>query len=71
MQILRLSSVDSIFARFLMSFSKAEVSSSSNVLSLFSVMTNNSSIIFCLKNNILWTKVAHESANFQTCHCSH
>ena len=70
-QVLRLSSVESKFAKFLMSFFKAQVNSSSNVASFFSVMTHNSSIRFWLKHNILSTKVAHQSANFQTCHCSH
>ena len=54
MQILRLSSVRSKF----MSFFKAQVSSSSNFASFFSVMAHNySSVLFLLKHNILSTKV--------------
>ena len=70
-QILRLWSVESEFAKFLISFFKAQVSSSSNLVSFFSVMTHNSSVLFWLKYNILSPKVAHQSPNFQTCHCSH
>ena len=33
-------------------------------------MRDNSSVLFQLKLYMLLTKVAHESANFQTCHCS-
>ena len=65
MEILRLSSVGSKFAKFLMSFFKAQVSSSSNFPSFFSVMTHNSSILAWLEHNILSTKVAHQSANFR------
>ena len=70
-QILRLLSVGSKFAKFLMSFFKAQVSYSSNFVSFFSVMTHNSSVLLWLKHNILSTKVAHQNANFQTCPCSH
>ena len=71
MQILRLSSFVSKFSKFLMSFFKAQISSSSNIASLFSVMKHNSSVLFWLKHNILSTKVVHQSAHFQTCHCFH
>ena len=71
MQILRLSSFVSKFSKFLMSFFKAQISSSSNIASLFSVMKHNSSVLFWLKHNILSTKVVHQSAHFQTCHCLH
>ena len=48
MQILRPSSVGSKFTKFIMSFFKAQVSSSSNFVSFFSVMTQcyNSSVLF-------------------------
>ena len=70
-QILRLSNVGSKFAKFLIPFFKVRVSSSSNFASFFSVMRHDSSVLFWLKHNILSTGVAHQSANFQTCHCSH
>ena len=54
-----------------MLFFKAEVSSSSNFASFFSVITHISSILFWLKHNILSTKVINQSANFQTCHFLH
>ena len=38
--------------------------------SFFSVMRHSSSVLFCLKRYMLWTKLAHQSANFQTCDCS-
>ena len=37
---------------------------------LFNVMRDNYSVLFQLKLYMLLTKVAHESANSQTCHCS-
>ena len=66
MQILRLSSVVSKFANLLMSSFKVQVCSSSN-----GVMAHNSCAFFRLKHNIFSTKAAHQSANFQTCHCLH
>ena len=48
-QTLRLSSVGSKFAKFFMSFFKAQVRSCSSFLSFFSVMTHNSSEDFWLK----------------------
>ena len=37
----------------------------------FSVMRDNSSVLFRMKICVLLAKVVHQSANFQTCHCSH
>ena len=59
------------FTKFLMSFFKQKVSFSSKFGSFFSVMRDNSSVLFRLKLYVLLAKVAHQSANFQTCHCSH
>ena len=59
------------FFKFLMSLFKEEVSSSSNFTSFFRVMTHNYSLLFCPKHIVFSTKAAHQSANFQTCHCSH
>ena len=70
-QILRLSSFGSKLTKFLMSFLKAEVSYSSNFPSFFRIMTRFSFVLFWLKHNILLTKAAYQSANFQTNHCSH
>ena len=70
-QILRLLSAGSKFTKFLMSFFKAQVSPSSSFSSFFSVITYNLSALLWLKHNILSTKVAHQSGNFQACHCSH
>ena len=62
-QVLRLSSVWSKFAKLLMFFFKAQVSSSSNFAAFLSVMTHSHSVIFRLKHNILSTNLAHQSAN--------
>ena len=70
-QVLRFSSVGSTFFKFLMSFFNAQVSSKSSFAFFFSVTIHNSSVVFCVKHYILLTKVAHQTANFQTCHCSH
>ena len=59
------------FIKVLMSFFKQKVCFSSKFGSLFSVMTDNSSALFQLNLYMLLTKVAHQSANFQTSHCSH
>ena len=59
------------FTKFLMSFLEPRVSFSSNFASLFSVMRHNSSVLFHLNLYMLWTKEAHQSANFQTFNCSH
>ena len=37
----------------------------------FSVMTDNSTVLFRLKRYILLAKVVHQSENFWTCQCSH
>ena len=59
------------FTKFLMSFLEPRVSFSSNFASLFSVMRHNSSVLFHLKLYMLWTKGAHQSANFYNCDYSH
>ena len=59
------------FTKFLMSLFKQKVSFSSKFGFFFSVMRDSSSVIFQLKLYMLLTKVAHQSANFQTCHWSH
>ena len=69
--ILRLLRVGSKFTRFLVSFSKAQVSYSSNFVSFFNIMAYNSSALLCLTHNILLTKVAHQNAIFQICHSFH
>ena len=53
-----------------MSFLESRVSFSSNFASRFSVMRNNSSILFHLKLYMLWKKRAHQSANFHRLHSS-
>ena len=58
------------FTKFLMSYLKPQVSFSLDFVSLFSVMRDNSSILFSLKLYIIWTKGAHQSAKFQTFDCS-
>ena len=59
------------FTNFLISFFEQKISSSSMFGSLFSVMRDNSSVLFQPKLYMLLTKLAHESANLQTFHCSH
>ena len=61
------------FSKFSMSFWKQEkrVSFPSNFTSLFIVMRHNSFVLSHLNLYMLWTKVAHQSANFQTFDCSH
>ena len=59
------------FTKFLMLFFKWKVSFSSKFGSFFSVMRDNSSVLFRLKLYMLLTKLAHQNVNFQTCHCSH
>ena len=49
-----------------MSFLVPRVSFSSNLASLFNVTRHNCSILFNLKIDMLWTKEAHQNANFQT-----
>ena len=53
------------FTNFLMSFFKQKVSFSSKFGSFFSVMRDNSSVLFYLKLYMLLRKVAHQSANFR------
>ena len=50
---------------------KLQVSFSLNFASLFSVIRDNSSVIFKLKLYMIWTKGAHQGARFQTFVCSH
>ena len=59
------------FTKFLMSFLQQKVSFFSKFGSFFSAMRDNSSVLFLLKLYMLLRKVAHQSANFQTCHWSH
>ena len=63
MQIFRFSTASVKIHQVLVSFFQQKVSFSSKFESLFSVMRDNSSALL--------TKVAHQSANFQTCYCSH
>ena len=49
-----------------MSCLKLQVSFSLNFASLFSVMRDNSYVLFYLKLYMIWTKRAHQSAKFQT-----
>ena len=53
-----------------MSVSKRKVSSSSVLLSFFTIMTHNSSVNFQLIHFLLWTKGSHQSFNFDTFECS-
>ena len=50
---------------------KRRASFSSNFTLLFIVMRHNSFVLSHLNLYMLWTKVAHQSANFQTFDCSH
>ena len=59
------------FTKFFMPFFKEKVSFSSKYRSFFRAMRDNSSVLFRLKLYVLLAKVAHQSENFQTCHCSH
>ena len=54
------------FTKFLMSCLKPQVNFSLNFTSFFSVMRNNSSVVFYLKLYMIWTKGAHQSEKFQT-----
>ena len=58
------------FAKFLMLYFKPQVSFSLNFAPLFSVMRDDSSILFQLKLYMIWTKGADQSAKFQTFDCS-
>ena len=50
---------------------KPQVSFSLTFASLFSVMRDNSSVLFQLKLYLIWTKGTHQSAKFHTLDCSH
>ena len=52
------------FAKILRSFSKPQVNFSSNFTLLFSVMKDNSSVLFWVKHYIIGTKRTNQSANF-------
>ena len=52
-----------IFAIFLMSFSKPKISFSSNFASIFSLMKDNSFVLFYVKHYTLCTIGTNESAN--------
>ena len=54
------------FIKFLMSYLKPQISFSLNFPLLFSVMRDNSSVLFKLKLYVIWTKGADQSAKFQT-----
>ena len=69
MQIISSVSATVKFNKFLMPFMKAQVIFSSNFASIFSIIVHNPSVIFHLKNYTLWSKGAHESANFETLEC--
>ena len=51
-------------SKFFMSFFKLQVSFSLNFTSLFSVMKDNSYVLFKLKHYILWLQEAHQNTNF-------
>ena len=57
------------FAKFLMSFSKQQVSFSSNFASLFNVMRDNSSVLFQLKQYTLCSKVECSGQNVSNSLC--
>ena len=59
------------FTKFLMVFLETRVRFSSNFVSLFSVMRQNSSVFFQLKRYMHWTKGAHQSPHFLTFDCLH
>ena len=54
------------FTKVLMAYLKLQISFSLNFASLFSVMRDNSSLLFKLKLYMIWTKGAHQSTRFQT-----
>ena len=54
-----------------MSCFKPRVSFSLNFGSHFSVMRDNSSVLFQLRFYMIWTKGTHQSEKFQTFDCSH
>ena len=56
------------FTKFLMPYLKPKVSLS--LMALFSIITDNSSVLFQLKPYIIWTKWGHQSEKFLTFVCS-
>ena len=58
------------FTKFKMSYLKLQVNFTLNFASLFSLMRNNSSVLFELRLYMIWTKEAHQSTKFQTFDCS-
>ena len=58
------------FSKVLMSHLKPQDSFSLNFALLFSVIRNNSSVLFKLKFCMIWTKGTHQSAKFWTFDCS-
>ena len=58
------------FVKFVMSALKWQVSSSSNFVSFFIVLTDNSSVNFKLILFQLWIKGSHQNSNFETFKCS-
>ena len=52
------------FFKFLMSVLKRQVSSSSNFLSFFSVITHTCYVNFKLVHFLIWIKGSHQSSNF-------
>ena len=69
MQIISSVSATMKFTKFLMPFMKAQVIFSSKFAPIFSIIEPNPSVIFHLKNYILWSKGAHESSSFETLEC--
>ena len=59
------------FTKLFMSVLKQEVNFSSKFGSLFSVIKDTSSALFQLKLYMLLKNEVHQSASFQTCHCSY
>ena len=58
------------FTKFLMSYLKMQVSFSLDFASLLKIMRDKTSVLFSLKLYMVFTKEAHQSAKFQTFHCS-
>ena len=63
-QFLRFLSVPMKFINIFLSFMKAQIIFPLKFVSIFNMITHNSSLLFWLKHNILSTTVAHQSANF-------
>ena len=58
------------FVKFLMSILKRQVSYSLIFVSFFIGITRNSSVNCKVIHFLLWTKVSHQSSNFDTCESS-